>query len=135
MFDFSEISPDSFPIGSKLKRRSVASSDKTPIKFGDKGNINGHSNGKGDAKTSKKQPNYMDQSSSSAEYLSDDDRQNNTSRKHINGSSSKEFSRKDRPQRSSGLRSREAAANHSPEVPSRTTRNSKSQVTFRFRFL
>lgn len=122
-----EISPESFPIGSKLKRRSVASSDKTPIKFGDKGSINGRSNGKGDAKTSKKQPNYMDQSSSSVEYLSDDDLQNNTSRKHINGSSSKEFFRKDRPQRSSALRSREAAANHSPEMPSRTTRNSKSQ--------
>ncbi|KAH6799212.1 hypothetical protein C2S51_035696 [Perilla frutescens var. frutescens] len=110
-----DISPDSFPGDSQLKRR-VASSDKTPMKFGDKGSNNGPLNGKEDVKASRKRPKYTEESPSSTEDLSDDDRQNHTSRKHINGS-----------QRPSGLRSREAAADKTPEMPSRATRNSKSQ--------
>lgn len=136
IFIFSEISPDSFPGFSQSKRRSFGSSDKTPIKSGDKGSNKkpiksgdkgsnkGSFNGKGDVKTSRERPSYTELSSSSTEHLSDDDRRNRTSRKHINGS-----------QRPSGLRSGKAAEHNSPRTPSRTTRNSKSQVTFRLQFL
>lgn len=112
-----DISPESIPGNSHMKR-SVASNDKTSIKLGDKGSNNGCLNGKGGVKASRKQPNYTEQSSSSAEDLSDDDRQYHTSRKHINGSTLNH----QRP-----LRNRETAADKLPEMPSRTTRNSKPQ--------
>ncbi|XP_047971255.1 protein MICRORCHIDIA 4-like isoform X2 [Salvia hispanica] len=121
-----ESSPDTFPRSSRSKTRNFASSDKTPIKFGDKGSNNGHLNGKGGVKTTRAQPNRTEQFSSSDENLSDDDRQNRTSRKYNNGSSSNDVLRKDRSQRPLGLRSHKAADN-SPEMPSRTTRSSTSQ--------
>ncbi|KAL1541809.1 protein MICRORCHIDIA 7-like [Salvia divinorum] len=122
-----EISPDSFPRGSRSKMRNFTSSDKTPIKLGDKGSNSGHLNGKGDAKRTTKQPNRAEQSLSSDEYLSDDDRRNHTSRKHNNGSSSKDAFSKDRSRRLSGLRSCKGEEDYSPEMTTRTTRNSKSQ--------
>ena len=131
---FSEISPDSFPRGSRSKMRNFTSSDKTPIKFGDKGSNSGRLNGKGDVKRTTKQPNRTEQPLSSDEYLSDDDRWN-TSRKHNNGSSSKDVFSKDGSHRPSGLRSRKGDEDYTPEMPSRTTRNSKSQVSPRFWFL
>ncbi|KAG6412379.1 hypothetical protein SASPL_125056 [Salvia splendens] len=121
-----ESSPDIFPGSSRSKTRNFASSDKTPIKFGDKGSNNGPLNGKGGVKATRAQPNRTEQFSSSDENLSDDDRQNRTSRKYNNGSSSNDVSRKDRSQRPLGLRSHKAADN-SPEMPSRTTRSSTSQ--------
>ncbi|KAI3472585.1 hypothetical protein Pfo_031167 [Paulownia fortunei] len=123
-----EFSPDSFPQSPQLKKRSIASSDKTPSKLADKGNNNGHLNGKGDVRTLRKRPSYAEQSSSSAEDVSDNDRQNHTSRKQTTGSSSRGLFGKDGSQKSSGLGSREAAQKNSPaEMPARTTRNSKSQ--------
>ncbi|XP_047957119.1 protein MICRORCHIDIA 7-like isoform X1 [Salvia hispanica] len=121
-----EISPDSFPRGSRSKMRNFTSTDKTPVKFGDKGSNSGRLNGKGDVKRTTKQPNRTEQPLSSDEYLSDDDRRN-TSRKHNNGSSSKDVFSKDGSHRPSGLRSRKGDEDYTPEMPSRTTRNSKSQ--------
>ncbi|KAL1566503.1 protein MICRORCHIDIA 7-like [Salvia divinorum] len=122
-----ESSPVSFLGSSQSKTRNSASSDKTPIKFGDKGSNNGRLNGKGGVKTTREQPNHTEQSSSSDEHLSDDDKRNHTSRKHSNGSSSKDVFRNDKSQRPFGLRSHNAAEYNSPEMPSRTTRSSKSQ--------
>ncbi|KAL8456753.1 hypothetical protein ACS0TY_034849 [Phlomoides rotata] len=108
----------------QLKKRNIFSSDKTQTKLGDKGNINGRMNGKGDDRTHRKKSNYTELSSSSGEDSNDDDRRNNTSRKQFNASSSSELFRKDGPQRSFGLRNRKGAENG---LPARTTRNSNGQ--------
>ncbi|KAK4436834.1 protein MICRORCHIDIA 4 [Sesamum alatum] len=122
-----EISPDSFPKSPESKKRNIASSDKGQTKFVDKSNNNGHLNGKGEVGTLRKRPSYREQSPSSSEDVSYDDRQNCASRKQKNGSSSREFLGKD-AQKLSGLRSCEAAQNNSPaQRPARTTRNSNSQ--------
>lgn len=122
-----EISPDSFTRSTELKKRNIASSDKGQTKLVDKGNNNGRLNGKGEAGTLRKRPSYREQSPSSSEDISYNDRQNRASKKQTNGSSSREFLGKD-AQKLSGSRSREAPQNNPPaERPARTTRNSNLQ--------
>ncbi|KAG8379466.1 hypothetical protein BUALT_Bualt07G0091400 [Buddleja alternifolia] len=120
-----DISPESFPQSPQLKRRSIASSDKTQTKFMDKGHNNGHLNGNGDVRTIRKRTSYAEESSSSAEDVTNFYSQNHTSRKQANGLSSTELSRKVGPQNQSVLRGREAAENNlRAERPARVTRNS-----------
>ncbi|KAL6576254.1 hypothetical protein OROHE_000035 [Orobanche hederae] len=123
-----EKSPDSFFQSPPLKKKSVASSNKTQIKFVDKGNNYGHVSGKGDVGILRKRPSYAEQSSSSEEDVSNNDRQNQTPREQTDGSSAKISFGKDGSHKSSELRSPESARINSPaEMPAQTTRNSNSQ--------
>lgn len=128
-FCFPEIYRESSYQSPQPQKKNSFSSDKAPNKLADKGNINGHSNGKGDARSLRKQRNYTELSSSSSEDSNDgDDRRNNTSRKKFNASSSEPI-RKDGSQTPSGLRNRKGEENG---LPSRTTRNSNAQVILIF---
>ncbi|KAK6148044.1 hypothetical protein DH2020_018956 [Rehmannia glutinosa] len=109
---------DSFPRSPPLKKKSIASSDKTQTRFASKGNNNGHLNGKGDVRTLRKRPIYVDQSSSSEEDVRDNGRQNHTPRKQTNGSSSRKMFGKDGSQNPSGLRSQENGFNNNEFSPS-----------------
>ncbi|KAL6559602.1 hypothetical protein OROGR_004719 [Orobanche gracilis] len=121
-------SPDSFFQSPPLKKKSVASSNKTQIKFVDKGNSYGHVSGKGDVGILRKRPSYAEQSSASEEDVSDNDRQNQTPRERTDGSSAKISFRKDGSHKPSESRSPEVARTSSPaEIPAQTTRNSNSQ--------
>ncbi|KAL3631725.1 hypothetical protein CASFOL_024709 [Castilleja foliolosa] len=117
-----ETSPDSSS-QSPLRRKGIASNDKTQTKFGDKGNYYGHLNGEG-VGTRRKRPSYSEVTSSSEEDIRDNGRQNQTPTKRTNGSSAKIIYGKDGLQKPSGLRSHDGAQNNSS---ARTTRNSNSQ--------
>lgn len=119
IFCFSEIYSDAKHQSPQLEKRNIFSSDKTSAKSADKGNVNRHSNGKGDARTLRKQGKYTELSSSSGEDSDDDDRRNSTSRK-------------DGSQRSFGLRNRKGAENG---LHAQTTRNSNAQVILPFSLL
>ncbi|KAL3818537.1 hypothetical protein ACJIZ3_004442 [Penstemon smallii] len=115
-----ETSPNSVPQSSPKSKRT-ASADKTQTKSVDKGYNNGHLNGKGDARTPRKRPSYAELSISSAEDVSDDDRQNHTSKKWTNGSSSKG---KDGSAKPSVFKHQEATQfKTQAERPLRATRN------------
>ncbi|KAL7099328.1 hypothetical protein ACP275_09G077200 [Erythranthe tilingii] len=66
-----------------LNKRSFSASEKGQPKFVDKGKNNGHVNGKEDVRAPRKRPSYADLSSSSVEYVSDNDdtHNNHTSKK------------------------------------------------------
>ncbi|KAL6497311.1 hypothetical protein OROGR_029240 [Orobanche gracilis] len=111
-----EKSPDSFFQSTPLKKKSVASSNKSQIKFVDKGNNYGHVSGKGDIGILRRRPSYAEQSSSS-EDVSNNYRQNQIPREQ-----------KDGAYKPSELRSLEFSRTNSPaEMPAQTTRNSNSQ--------
>lgn len=128
---FSEISPDSFPESHKSKKQSISSSEKTHPKLVDKGTKDGKLHGKGHARTFRENPSYAEQSSSSAEDESSNDRYSHASRKQNKSSSSREMFGKDGYQRPSRQKIREAQQKSSPsERPAQTNRNLNSQVIF-----